>query len=628
MKRTLHYHLFALFFLAIATPEIVQAQCTVTVTPATDTLCVGDSTTLTAAIAGPSLFTTMAGGNSHRGNMFDLTAINTVTITQFDGNPASTTNIAVYYRAGTHVGFEQSSVGWTLIGTANNVVPIGSPTPTPFPIPINVTIPAGQTYAFYVTSTNTAVSLNYTNGTAVGNVLVSDGNLQFKEGKGLEYPFGNGAAPFSTRNWNGRIHYTAAGSGTYAWSNGATTPSIVVAPSSTTTYTVTATSGGTCNASATVITSAVNVDLGADTAYCQGGLVTLDAGSGTTFLWSNGATTQTTTGVPGLNWAQVSDALGCTDADTVQLTENTPPVVNLGTDTLLCGVSAVILDAGNSGSSFVWSTGGTASTETVSTSGNYFVQVTDTNGCMGGDSISLLIGNPSIFLGADTTLCNAASTILSVGGGWASILWSNGSSNNFININATNTYHATVMDSAGCSASDTISVTASANPVASFGVSGDAGCVQATVTNGSLNATSYQWIWGDGNTSFGFNPGPHAYSQPYFGDITLIVGNDCGSDTLLLPFGCVGISSGQFFGSKVYPNPNNGRFKVAFEGLETESLTLEILNIQGQPILFQNHVFPNSQFETELDLGKVSKGIYILKVKSDISTEIKRIIVE
>lgn len=628
MKRTVLHLVFAFIVLVIATPRIALGQCTVTVTPNSDTLCMGDSTTLTAAVAGPSLFTTMAGGNSHRGNMFDLTAINTVTITQFDGNPAATTNIAVYYRVGTHVGFEQSSVGWTLLGTANNVVPIGSPTPTPFPIPINVTIPAGQTYAFYVTSTNTGVSLNYSNGTTVGNVFASDANLQFREGKGLEYPFGNGAAPFSTRNWNGRIHYSTPGAGSYAWSNGDTTSSIVVAPSATTTYTVTATSGGTCNASATVSVSTVNVDLGADSAYCQGGSVTLDAGPGNNYLWSNGATTQTITGVPGLNWAQVSDALGCTGADSVLLTEHANPVVNLGADTLLCGVSAVVLDAGNSGGSHLWSTGGTGQTESVSASGNYSVIVTDPNGCTGSDSIALLIGNASIFLGADTTLCNAASTILSVGGGWASILWSNGSTNNFININATNIYHATVTDSVGCTGSDTISVTASSNPVASFGVTGDAGCVQATVVNSSLNATSALWIWGDGNTSTGLNPGPHTYSQPYLGDITLIVSNPCGNDTLLLPFGCVGLQTGQTSVATVYPNPNDGRFKVAFEGLETENLELEILNLQGQRIALQQHEAPGGRFEAALDLGKVSKGIYLLKVKTDAATEMKRIVVE
>ncbi len=236
MKKRLPSILFWLALLFTAQMQMLKAQCTVTVTPTADTLCLGDSTTLTAAVPGSgSVFTTMAGGNNHRGNMFDLTAINTVTITQFDANPMATTNIAIYYRVGTHVGFQNNAAGWTLIGTANNVVPLGSPTPTPVPVPINITIPAGQTYAFYVTSTNVAVSLNYTNGTTVGNVFASDANLQFKEGSGMEYPFCNGGSPFTPRNWNGRIHYTVPVAATYAWSTGATTSTITVMPTATTT---------------------------------------------------------------------------------------------------------------------------------------------------------------------------------------------------------------------------------------------------------------------------------------------------------------------------------------------------------------------------------------------------------
>lgn len=157
-----------------------------------------------------SLTTGFPGGNGQVGNMFDVVALNTVTIQSFDGNLNAGTHatINIWYRTGSHVGFENSSAGWTLIGTATNVVSAGNGVGTPIPLPINLTIPAGQTYAFYVEASN---SVAYTNGTAVGNVWASNSDLQILEGVGKGANF---VSTFTPRNWNGTIHYGSTGCST------------------------------------------------------------------------------------------------------------------------------------------------------------------------------------------------------------------------------------------------------------------------------------------------------------------------------------------------------------------------------------------------------------------------------
>jgi hypothetical protein len=158
-----------------------------------------------------TLQTTFAGGNNHRGNMFDIVAINAVNIISFDAHPVGNTDYEIYYKVGTFAGSENNSAAWTLVGSATGVVAQPMGTPTPLPIVVNITIPAGQTYGWYVTSTNTTVSNYYTNGTAQGSVYTSDANIQFLEGVGLEYPFTG--TPFTPRVWNGRIHYCDAATG-------------------------------------------------------------------------------------------------------------------------------------------------------------------------------------------------------------------------------------------------------------------------------------------------------------------------------------------------------------------------------------------------------------------------------
>ena len=168
----------------------------------TDTFYV--ESTIGSANPGP-LTTTFAGGNGQNGNMFNITALQTVTITNFDGHMATgTQDWTIYYRTGTFIGFETDSSTWTNLGTAVGVVAQGAGVPTPIPLTFSVTIPAGQTYGFYVTAHSGTVA--YTNGTALDAVYVQDANIQVREGKGNQYPF---AGNFSPRIWNGVVHYTS-----------------------------------------------------------------------------------------------------------------------------------------------------------------------------------------------------------------------------------------------------------------------------------------------------------------------------------------------------------------------------------------------------------------------------------
>lgn len=156
-----------------------------------------------------NLATPYNSNNGQRGCMFDVTATNTVTVTHFDANlyAGTTANYEIYYRAGTHVGFEANAAAWTLLGGATGITSAGNNLPTPLPINFSVTIPAGQTYSFYVTN-DFGGGTSYTDGVAVGGFWASDANLTVYEGVGKSYPFG---LTFNVRNFNGTIHYTTGG---------------------------------------------------------------------------------------------------------------------------------------------------------------------------------------------------------------------------------------------------------------------------------------------------------------------------------------------------------------------------------------------------------------------------------
>ncbi|PBQ30834.1 hypothetical protein CNR22_03275 [Sphingobacteriaceae bacterium] len=364
-----------LLFLAFGT----YLKCESQITASSTLVCDGQSVTL---VAPPTrLNTTLAGGNNHRGNMFNLVAINTLTITSFDAHPQGNTTIEIYYKAGTYSGFENASTSWTLVGSAAvTAQPFGNLTPVP--VAINVVIPAGQTYAFYVTSNNTAVALNYSNGTTAGSVYSSDANLQFIEGIGLEYPFTG--SPFSPRVWNGRINYNAS-STTYTWSNGASTYSTSVSPSITTTYSVAVNSATNTSSISISVNPSPTVSINNGT-ICSGNSFSIIPSGADTYTIQGGNSnvsplsnsTYTVKGTASNGCLSINTA-------TLNLTVNTTPTVSVNDGTICSGNSFSIIPSG--ASTYTIEGGNTNVSPLVNST--FTVNGTASNGCVSANTATL-----------------------------------------------------------------------------------------------------------------------------------------------------------------------------------------------------------------------------------------------
>ncbi len=148
-----------------------------------------------------------------------------------------------------------------------------------------------------------------------------------------------------------------------------------------------------------VVNSLPEVNLGDDQILCGETQTTLDAGNiGSTYLWSTGETTQTITASgTGINnfSVTVTNEHGCSSSDTVSINFALIPQVNLGNDTTLCGGSQYTLDAGNTGSTYLWSTGDTTQTIQLDTTGygygvqNPSVEVTSQYGCSNSSDVNV-----------------------------------------------------------------------------------------------------------------------------------------------------------------------------------------------------------------------------------------------
>lgn len=157
-----------------------------------------------------SLTTAYAGAESNNnGNMFDVTVTNDqplvidsfdINIYQFSGAPT----IDVYYRTGSYTAGSSSSDGWIFAGSSTVTA---SPVDTPTALNVgNIRLESGQTYGFYITTTQNTDRLHYISNFSGAFSDYSDDNMTISPGAGKPLPEFTDIT-FEPRVWSGTIYY-------------------------------------------------------------------------------------------------------------------------------------------------------------------------------------------------------------------------------------------------------------------------------------------------------------------------------------------------------------------------------------------------------------------------------------
>jgi gliding motility-associated-like protein len=205
-----------------------------------------------------------------------------------------------------------------------------------------------------------------------------------------------------------------------------------------------------------------HVNLGNDTAICEGESIVLNAGDCfSQYLWNDGTTGTTVTVVEqGQYWVTVHDGNDCEASDTINV-EFIPDILNqldLGSDTTLCHGQELQLYAGDGFETYLWQDGSTDPQFLVQNPGLYWVSVTSDCGTI---TDSVYIGyfpQINLELGNDTILCEGENLILDAGQGFIEYSWSDGSSGNQCLVTEPGLYVVNVLDLNNCTASDEVNV--------------------------------------------------------------------------------------------------------------------------------------------------------------------------
>lgn len=252
---------------------------------------------------------------------------------------------------------------------------------------------------------------------------------------------------------------TASGGTNYSWSTGATTSSITVTTSASASYTVFVTDANGCSGIATpsVLISPPPVAQANNVTVCVGQNATLTASGGGSYSWSNGSTNSSLQISPTANttYTVVVSFGSCSDTTSAMVSVTPSPTVSLGNNQTICTGQNIILDAGNSGAAYLWNTGATTQTISISGAGTYWVFVA-LNNCSAQDTVSAFIA-PAVQL-SDSSLCTSSPIILDPGNGASSYLWSDGSTSQTISVETGGIYWVIAMFG-NCLSSDSAKIT-------------------------------------------------------------------------------------------------------------------------------------------------------------------------
>ena len=360
---------------------VVNPSPTVTLTASASSICVGNSTSITAS--GASSYSWMPG--SLTGSTVTVTPATTTTYTVTGTQSGCTSTATQLITVSTPPTINTSTTANTICeGDSTTITASGASAYAWMPGNLTgttVTVSPAANTTYTVTETSSGCASTTTQLIAVN------------------------AAPSVTATSTptiicvgGSVTLNATGAVTYNWLPQNTTgASIIDTPASSTTYTVTGTDAFGCTNTDSIfvtVNAIPTITVSGDTLICPGANATLNASGATTYAWMPGslsgssvivtpssATTYTVTG---------SDPIGCSNTATITVNINTAPAAPS------ISVNGVILTSTVTGVSYQWFlngnpiVGATSQSYTATQNGSYTVEVYNAAGCGSGQSSAVV----------------------------------------------------------------------------------------------------------------------------------------------------------------------------------------------------------------------------------------------
>jgi hypothetical protein len=295
-----------------------------------------------------------------------------------------------------------------------------------------------------------------------------------------------------------------------------------------------------------------------------------------------------------------------------------PAIAFCGYNITCAGASTGVAIATGTGGcppySYSWSSGASTATATGLGAGSHAVTVTDGAGGTAVQTVVLTAPSALMAMATSVPTCTGesdGSIDLTVTGGndcqGYTFAWSNSATTEDLSNLASGTYTVTMTDAAGCTATQSFTVSALPLPQPTFTQSGN--LLTATQT-----WSSYQWLLNGSNIS-GANANTYLIVQS--GNYALSVTDTNGCVGISAPSVITGIGQemSQWDDLMLLPNPARDEFRLRSLRPVSIPLRVTLTDMYGKRLF--SKMLSSLDYEVSFDIRQLAAGIYWIDVESD-----------
>ncbi len=405
------------------------------------------------------------------------------------------------------------------------------------------------------------------------------------------------------------VTYTASGGSYYTIKNDVLnnayfTSTITFTPLTSTTQSITICNSLGCYNTQTVNLAVVNGVLIPTSNYsvCIGNSVTLNANSASTYTWSTGDNTSSTTVTPTINstYTVTGGTSGCIASKTISVNIVPIPTISVNSGTV-CAGSVFIMQPSGANSYYTFSNGSPYASPLISTT--YTVTGINNTGCSATNISSVTVNPAPIITVNSGSIC--ASQIFTITPSGGTTYFYSSITNTVAPLVTTN-YIVTGTDNTNCVNTATSNVlvdTPILNPTSNSNLI----CIGGNAIITANGAASYTWSTGANSNSIVITPSVNTTYTVTGEGVNGCISSASITQSVSICTNIDNLSNvDQQFIILIYPNPNNGSFTIEL----TSDSKIFIVNTLGQELINTTLNSGNNQ----INLNNVASGIYFVKV--------------
>ncbi|PBQ30370.1 hypothetical protein CNR22_00860 [Sphingobacteriaceae bacterium] len=320
-----------------------------------------------------------------------------------------------------------------------------------------------------------------------------------------------------------------------------------------------------------------------------------------------------------LTWDDLSITIPCSF--------NAPSMAIATNSTVICSNSTVSLTASGA-DSYTWSTGSTDASLNEMPAYSTTYEVVGTNslsGCTTTVSQMITVNpQPEVYITTNSlVICPGKSANLIAVGNAITYNWVGGASGAFMSVSpsVTTVYTVTGTNGVGCTASAMQTVTVLSAPNVSISGQQPMMCAGETQTLTADGGLSYQWISSGG----GIYQGSSIIINPVVNTVYTVTGSDANgcinrSSVTQNVSACLGLKDNKLSALTIYPNPTSGDINISTQNGEEKVILVS--DVMGKLVYSGTSTLKSFK----INISHLSKGIYYVKIQSDNTTEVVKVV--